>query len=58
MRSDNLQLPYVKPPTSLNNLQLPHGPHQYMTALYFSVAWMVNYSTDDPNMNNKDHQVG
>ena len=27
MRSDNLQLPCVQPPTSSNNLQLPHGRH-------------------------------
>ena len=27
MRSDNLQLPCEQPPTSSNNLQLPHGRH-------------------------------
>ena len=27
MRSDNLQLPCVQPPTSSNNIQLPHGCH-------------------------------
>ena len=27
MRSDNLQLPCVQPPTSSYNLQLPHGCH-------------------------------
>ena len=27
MRSDNLQLPCVQPPTSSYNLQLPHGRH-------------------------------
>ena len=29
MRSDNLQLPCVQPPTSSNNLQLPHGCHSH-----------------------------
>ena len=27
MRSNNLQLPCVQPPTSANNLQIPHGRH-------------------------------
>ena len=27
MRSNNLQLPCVQPPTSSNNLQIPHGRH-------------------------------
>ena len=27
MRSDNLQLPSVLPPTSSYNLQVPHSPH-------------------------------
>ena len=27
MRSDNLQLPYVQPPSSLYKFQLPHGRH-------------------------------
>ena len=27
MRSDNLQLPCVQPPTSSYNFQLPHGGH-------------------------------
>ena len=36
MRSDNLQLPFVQPPTSFctpptssYNFQLPHGPHSH-----------------------------
>ena len=27
MRSDNLQIPCVQPPTSSFNLELPHGGH-------------------------------
>ena len=29
MRSDNLQLPCVQPPTSSYNFQLPHGRHSH-----------------------------
>ena len=29
MRSDNLQLPCVQPPTSSYNLQLPHGRNNH-----------------------------
>ena len=41
MRSDNLQLPCVQPPTSSYNFQLPHGHHCIVIMVATVMVYMV-----------------